>query len=57
MVKSILCSQCKVKIAGDECLFMSYKRVINGEEYAFCCQKCVEKFKAQKTAISRPKKQ
>jgi YHS domain-containing protein len=44
VTKFIKCEQCNVEISGDKCEFAIYTRVIDGEEYVFCCQKCAERY-------------
>jgi hypothetical protein len=44
MTKHIRCQQCNVKVEGDKCTFANLKRVINEQEYAFCCQRCLDKY-------------
>lgn len=56
MVKFIRCNQCNASILGDTCQFATHKRVIDGEEYVFCCQKCAEKFKPRKTGTNHSNK-
>lgn len=38
------CSFCKVPLEGEVCQFATYKKIINGKEYVFCCESCVSKF-------------
>lgn len=50
MTKFIQCAQCNVKITDDKCEFAICKRVIDGEEYVFCCEKCAEQYEKKKKA-------
>ena len=48
MTKFIRCHQCNIQIPIDGCKFAIYKRVIDGEEYVFCCGKCAEQHEKKK---------
>ncbi len=38
------CSKCDLEV--EECVFATYKKVIDGKEYVFCCAKCAERVQA-----------
>lgn len=44
MTKFIKCKQCNAKIEDKKCEFAIHKRIRNGEEYTFCCEKCAETY-------------
>lgn len=50
MTKFVQCTQCDMKITGDKCKFAIYKRIIDKEEYVFCCEKCAEQYEKKKKA-------
>jgi len=43
MTKFIKCKMCSAEIPADTCEFATHKRVVNGEEYIYCCIKCQQK--------------
>ena len=47
MTKFIKCEMCSAEITADRCEFATHKRIINGEEYVYCCIKCQQKHEAQ----------
>ncbi len=38
------CALCNVKIDGEKCVFATQKRIINGEEYYFCCERHADEY-------------
>lgn len=40
------CEFCNTEIPVEECMF-AQKKVINGREVYFCCDKCLEKFESR----------
>jgi YHS domain-containing protein len=44
MKKVVKCEKCEAEVTADGCVFATYKRRINGEEYTFCCSHCADKF-------------
>ncbi len=45
----IKCEECNLKMAGDEkCCFAVYKKIINGQEHYFCCERHAEKYKRER---------
>jgi len=46
----IKCDYCKVDIQDKtgKCVFAIHKRVIDGEEYYFCCESHADRFKKEK---------
>ncbi|MBA7646759.1 hypothetical protein ES703_54525 [subsurface metagenome] len=45
----IQCELCKAKIpSGSICELATYRTVINGKEYVFCCAKCAERYQKKK---------
>lgn len=41
------CEFCSVEIV-EECIF-AHKKVIEGKEYYFCCDRCLEEFESKST--------
>jgi len=39
---------CDAEIPVDKCVFATYKKVIDGKEYTFCCAHCAEVFEKRK---------
>ena len=48
----IKCSLCDVDI-DDVCKFAVYKKVIDGEEYLFCCEKLANEYQVHSTVDHR----
>jgi len=44
----IKCEMCNAEIPAGKCVFATYKRVIGGKEYLFCCANCAEAFEKRK---------
>ncbi len=45
MVKYVQCGDCEtVKDEEGKCIFANEKRLIDGEEYVFCCARCADSF-------------
>jgi len=44
----IQCELCKAKIPLDSCKFATYRTVIDGKEYIFCCEKCAQRYQQKK---------
>jgi YHS domain-containing protein len=40
----VKCEFCRVKLPEKVCELSAYRRVIDGREYFFCCQKCAERY-------------
>jgi len=38
------CESCQVKLPAGKCIFATYRKVINGREYIFCCKLCADRF-------------
>jgi YHS domain-containing protein len=38
------CAVCNVEIGGKKCVFAVHKRIVNGEEYYFCCESHADEF-------------
>jgi YHS domain-containing protein len=38
------CDLCNREISDEKCELAAYKRVINGEEYSFCCRRRAQEF-------------
>ncbi|MFQ5711766.1 MAG: transcriptional regulator [Candidatus Geothermarchaeales archaeon] len=39
-----VCEECEVEIPPLECVFAVHKRVIDGEEHLFCCERCADEY-------------
>jgi YHS domain-containing protein len=37
------CEFCNVEITDKVCELSTYRKVIDGQEYLFCCRKCAER--------------
>jgi len=48
MKSFVKCEMCNAEIPADKCVLATYKRVIEGKEYFFCCVRCAEAFKRKK---------
>jgi len=44
----VQCRMCKTVISEKDCAFASYRKVIDGKEYVFCCERCSEDFEKKK---------
>jgi len=44
----VKCEMCDVEVPADKCLFATHKRIIEGNEYLFCCVRCAEAFEMKK---------
>jgi len=46
----IRCDYCKIDICDEtgKCVFAIHKRVIDGTEYYFCCERHADKFEKEK---------
>jgi YHS domain-containing protein len=42
--ESIHCEFCRVKIPEKVCELSTYRKVVDGKEYFFCCRKCAERY-------------
>lgn len=40
----VKCEMCDAEIPAEKCVFATYKKVIDGKEYVFCCLRCQQKF-------------
>lgn len=44
----IRCELCKIEIPSEICELAAYRKVVDGREYVFCCQKCAERYQQKK---------
>jgi len=44
----VQCASCKAKIPMERCEFATYRTVVEGKEYVFCCAQCAQQFQAKK---------
>ena len=44
----VQCRMCKTVISEKDCAFASYKKVIDGKETYFCCERCVNDYEKKK---------
>jgi len=44
----VKCEMCNAEVPADRCVFATYRKVIDGKEYIFCCVRCAEAFKKRK---------
>ncbi len=43
-MKFMKCEVCNAEFSNEKCLFAECKRVIDGEEYYFCCKQHADQF-------------
>lgn len=46
--KFIQCEFCKREIPLDACELATYRTVIDGKEYVFCCKICAQRYQLKK---------
>jgi len=46
--KFVQCEFCKTEIPLETCELATYRTVIDGKEYVFCCAKCAQRFLQKK---------
>jgi len=46
--KFIRCEYCKAVIPSETCALATYKTVIEGKEYIFCCKQCAQRYQKRK---------
>lgn len=44
----VQCGSCKAKIPLERCEFATYRTVVEGKEYVFCCAQCAQQFQMKK---------
>jgi YHS domain-containing protein len=49
----IRCEHCKIKIPSKVCELATYRMVIDGKEYIFCCEKCTRNHKKKTTSTTK----
>jgi len=49
MKSFIKCDLCNKEISGERCELAAYKRVIDGKEQNFCCERHAEEFEKTKS--------
>ncbi|NWG11364.1 hypothetical protein HXY33_06440 [Candidatus Bathyarchaeota archaeon] len=44
----VRCEFCKAEIPTESCQLATYRTVIDGKEYVFCCAHCAQRYKQKK---------
>ena len=44
----VRCEYCKAEIPLERCEFATYRTVIDGKEYVFCCAQCAKRYGKKK---------
>ena len=47
-MKIVKCKICNAEISEEKCVFTIHKRVIDGEEYHFCCELNAKEFQLKR---------
>jgi len=48
MKRFVKCEMCKAEIPAGGCVFATYRKVIEGKEYVFCCACCAKRFEKKR---------
>ena len=51
-MKFVKCEMCRIEIPSDKCEFADCKKVVDGEEHYFCCERHAEEFVGKKKRTS-----
>jgi len=51
MKSFVKCDLCNRGISGEKCELATYKMVINGEEYSFCCRHLAQEFERTRKQV------
>lgn len=51
--KFVRCEFCKVEIPSEPCELATYRTVIDGKEYVFCCEKCCQRYLEKKSRVEK----
>jgi YHS domain-containing protein len=47
--KFVQCEYCQTEIHTETCALAAHTTVIDGKEYTFCCSKCADRYKKNKS--------
>ncbi len=49
----VKCKLCNEELAGENCIFAQYTRVIDGTTYSFCSERHADEFEKERSQIVR----
>ncbi|MCJ7633790.1 transcriptional regulator [Candidatus Bathyarchaeota archaeon] len=49
----VQCSMCKTVLSEKDCAFASYKKIIDGKETFFCCERCHDDYEKNMSKRAR----